>query len=77
MLQKSGGASLLAAAAQVAAKTGLYVRQLGDALEGEARDLGVSQAQLALTLQQDVAASGSRVAEMEYDVLMLLDGAYP
>lgn len=41
----------LAAAAKAAAACGVEVRLLGDALEGEARDLGRNQAQLALGIQ--------------------------
>lgn len=41
----------LEAAATCARQAGLEVRILGDALEGEARELGVSQAQMALAIQ--------------------------
>jgi len=41
----------LAAAAKIARGRGFEVRILGDALEGEARDLGREQAQLALSIQ--------------------------
>ncbi|SMX47787.1 glycerate kinase type-2 family protein [Maliponia aquimaris] len=48
----------LAVAAEVAAAAGCEVRMLGDALEGEARELGAAQARYALSLQAQVAASG-------------------
>jgi hydroxypyruvate reductase len=44
----------IAAAAKLAEVAGLDVRNLGDALEGEARDLGKQQAQLALSLQSEL-----------------------
>lgn len=44
----------LSAAASLAEMAGLDVRQLGDALEGEARDLGVEQAQYAVKLQSEM-----------------------
>lgn len=44
----------IAAAAKLAAIAGLDVRNLGDALEGEARDLGEQHAQLALSLQSEL-----------------------
>jgi hydroxypyruvate reductase len=48
----------LAAAAELARNAGCDVRLLGDALEGEARDLARSQAQLALSLRDEATASG-------------------
>ena len=45
----------IAAAAKLAVAAGLDVRDLGDALEGEARDLGAQQAQLALSLQAELS----------------------
>lgn len=48
----------LAAAAEAAETAGCEVRILGDALEGEARDLGAAQAELALSLVDHVRASG-------------------
>lgn len=48
----------LAAAAQAARNAGCDVRLLGDALEGEARDLGTAQARLALSLQETARRSG-------------------
>lgn len=51
----------LAAASQAASLSGVDVRLLGDALEGEARDLGTEQAQMALTLKDDVDATGRPV----------------
>ncbi|MDG0989813.1 MAG: MOFRL family protein [Yoonia sp.] len=47
----------IAAAAKLAVAAGLDVRDLGDALEGEARDLGAQQAQLALSLQSKLTPS--------------------
>ena len=44
----------IAAAAKLAEVAGLDVRNLGDALEGEARHLGEQQAQLALSLQSEL-----------------------
>ncbi|MFT6932151.1 MAG: glycerate 2-kinase [Paracoccaceae bacterium] len=44
----------ITAAAKLAEIAGLDVRNLGDALEGEARDLGEQQAQLALSLQSEL-----------------------
>lgn len=41
----------LEAAARIARSAGCEVRNLGDALEGEARDLGVAQAEMALDIQ--------------------------
>ncbi len=41
----------ISAAAELAVAAGLDVRNLGDALEGEARDLGAKQASMALSLQ--------------------------
>ncbi|MHA6326119.1 glycerate kinase type-2 family protein [Roseivivax sp. CAU 1753] len=46
----------LAAAADIATAAGMDVRMLGDALEGEARDLGQAQAAQALALQAGRAA---------------------
>jgi hydroxypyruvate reductase len=48
----------LAAAADEARAVGVQVRLLGDALEGEARDLAASQARLALSLQAEVTTLG-------------------
>jgi glycerate 2-kinase len=48
----------LAAAAEAARRAGCEVRLLGDALEGEARDLGAAQAVLALSLKNDVMRRG-------------------
>ncbi len=47
----------LAAAADLARAAGVEVRQLGDALEGEARDLGAEQARMALQLAAERPAS--------------------
>lgn len=47
----------LAAACDIAEAAGCEVRMLGDALEGEARDLGAEQAQLALSLRAEATAS--------------------
>lgn len=47
----------IAAAAKLAVAAGLDVRDLGDALEGEARDLGAQQAQLAFSLQSKLTPS--------------------
>ncbi|MEN8840507.1 MAG: glycerate kinase [Octadecabacter sp.] len=58
--------SLLAAGARAQA-TGLDVRHLGDALEGEARDLGVAQAQFAMKLQ-------SEMSETDKPILLLSGG---
>lgn len=44
----------LEAAAEVARGMGIEVRILGDALEGEARDLGHEQAQFALSIQREL-----------------------
>jgi hydroxypyruvate reductase len=44
----------IAAAVKLAEVAGLDVRNLGDALEGEARHLGEQQAQLALSLQSEL-----------------------
>ncbi|QFU08142.1 Putative hydroxypyruvate reductase [Rhodobacteraceae bacterium THAF1] len=49
-------AQSLAAAAAIAQAQGVNVRILGDALEGEARDLGRRQAQAALAAQADATA---------------------
>ncbi len=46
----------LAAAAKEASKQGCEVRILGDALEGEARELGAAHAQLALEVQSQLSA---------------------
>ncbi len=46
----------LSAAAELAEKTGLEVRFLGDAIEGEARDVGRKQARLAMDMQSEMAA---------------------
>ncbi len=46
----------LAAAARLAQGDGFKVRILGDAIEGEARDLGQSQARIALEIQRDMSA---------------------
>ncbi|MEE2943855.1 MAG: glycerate kinase [Pseudomonadota bacterium] len=56
----------LAAAAELAEQHGCEVRLLGDAIEGEARDLGAAQAQMALDIQ----------AKMEPDAkpVLLLSG---
>lgn len=43
----------LAAAAQVARAAGVAVQHLGDALEGEARDLAAQQARLALSIKDE------------------------
>lgn len=51
----------LAAAAQLAQGQGFSVRILGDAIEGEARDLGQSQAQLALDIQRNMTAQDAPV----------------
>lgn len=48
----------LAAAAAQARDAGCDVRLLGDALEGEARDLGRAQAQMALSLRAEARATG-------------------
>lgn len=44
----------LAAATHMATSVGIEVRFLGDALEGEARDLGTDQAQMALSLKDEL-----------------------
>ena len=51
----------LAAAAKAAAACGVEVRLLGDALEGEARDLGRHQAQLALDIQSSIHTNAQPV----------------
>jgi len=48
----------LGAASEAAIAAGCEVRILGDALEGEARDLGAAQARLALSLRTSVDATG-------------------
>lgn len=48
----------LAAAAAAAREAGFDVRILGDALEGEARELGAAQARMALSLRTEVKGSG-------------------
>jgi len=45
----------LAAATKMAQKAGIEVRVLGDALEGEARDLGAEQARLAMEIRTSMA----------------------
>ena len=57
----------MAAAAKEAAACGVEVRLLGDALEGEARDLGRHQAQFALDIQNAMHPSAQ-------PVLLLSDG---
>ncbi|MGB7318455.1 MAG: glycerate kinase [Planktotalea sp.] len=57
----------LAAAAAIASNEGLDVRILGDALEGEARDLAVEQAEFALSLQ-------SKLAKGDKPILLLSGG---
>lgn len=47
----------LEAAAQLAVKAGCRVKILGDALEGEARDLAVDHARLAIEIQQNIGPS--------------------
>ncbi|SMX39476.1 glycerate kinase type-2 family protein [Octadecabacter ascidiaceicola] len=47
----------LGVAAAIAEKAGLDVRLLGDAIEGEARDLGQTQARLAMTLQSEMTTN--------------------
>jgi hydroxypyruvate reductase len=47
----------IAAAAKLAKTAGYDVRNLGDAIEGEARDLGAQQAELALSLQAKLKPS--------------------
>ena len=47
----------IAAAAKLAVAAGFEVRDLGDALEGEAQDIGAQQAQLALSLQSKLTPS--------------------
>lgn len=51
----------LAAAAQKAQLAGFDVQILGDALEGEARDLGAEQAQMALDLQARMASDATPI----------------
>jgi hydroxypyruvate reductase len=51
----------LAAAAEIAAQAGVDVRILGDALEGEARDLGRAQAAQARRIQTGLAAGATPV----------------
>lgn len=48
-------AQSLTAAAQMAREAGCEVRILGDAIEGEAREVAVDQARLALAVQADLA----------------------
>lgn len=48
----------LAAAARAAEAAGCEVRILGDAIEGEARDLGAAHARMALSLQAEVQSIG-------------------
>ena len=57
----------LAAAASLAEAAGLDVQHLGDALEGEARDLGIEQARHAMTLQ-------SEMSETDKPILLLSGG---
>ena len=59
--------SSLAAAASLAEDAGLNVRMLGDALEGEARDLGIEQARHAMKLQAEMA-------ETDKPILLLSGG---
>ena len=47
----------LAASAKIAKAAGLDIRLLGDAIEGEARDLGAEQARYAMTLQTNMNAT--------------------
>jgi hydroxypyruvate reductase len=54
-------AQSLVAAADLARQAGVEVRILGDALEGEARDLGAAQARMALQLAAERAASAPPV----------------
>lgn len=54
-------AQSLAAAAEQATESGLSVRLLGDALEGEARDLGQAQARLAIGLQSAMQAGAAPI----------------
>lgn len=51
----------LAAAASLAEAAGLDVQHLGDALEGEARDLGIEQARYAMKLQSEMAETGTPI----------------
>lgn len=51
----------LAAAAKTAAAAGLDVRMLGNALEGEARELGAIQAQQALMLQSALSKTNTPI----------------
>jgi glycerate 2-kinase len=51
----------LAAAATIARKHGIQVRLLGDALEGEARNLGCEQAKLALQIREEMKPGQSPV----------------
>ena len=51
----------LDAAAKMAREAGIDVRILGDALEGEARDLAVEQAKLALEIQAGMAQDAAPV----------------
>ena len=57
----------LVAAAKIAEAAGLDVRMLGDALEGEARDLGADQARQAMKLQADMTAT-------DWPILLLSGG---
>jgi glycerate 2-kinase len=47
----------LEAAAQLAVSDGLEVRLLGDALEGEAREMGAAQAKMAMSLQSAMSVT--------------------
>lgn len=51
----------LAVAAEVARSAGCDVRLLGDALEGEARELGTAQAHLALSLREKARRGGKPI----------------
>ncbi|RJE78928.1 glycerate kinase [Paracoccus sp. JM45] len=51
----------LATAAKEARAAGVDVRLLGDALEGEARELGASQARLALSLRAEATKTGQPI----------------
>ncbi|GED22392.1 glycerate kinase type-2 family protein [Halomonas halmophila] len=64
----------LEAARDVAAAEGLEVRLLGDDLEGEARELGRAQAQLALDTQRDAAWPCLLLSGGETSVTMQGDG---
>ena len=54
-------AQSIEAAAEIARSKGIEVRVLGDALEGEARDLAHAQAAEALALQTELATGGAPV----------------